>query len=218
LQPIFFLGLPIINFAFASQFSFFTIYSELRTRGGSAEDMSKVGRYTAIFSVVIYAACGILGILAYPTNTEGNIMLNFKPDITVDILLISMAVAILFGYPVVLFVMREMVDGLLFGKFEFSYIRFMVEAVVIIGITFTVAILLPSFTTIIGLFGSITKVAICQIFPALFYLCIGKRHWKVDKRKWAALFLIVVGGIAGIVSATVTIITYVKTPSNINLG
>jgi len=139
-------------------------------------------------------------------------MLNFKPDVTVDILLISMAIAVLFGYPVVLFIVREMIDSLLFSRFNFSYIRFAIEALVIIGVTYTFAVFVPEFTTMLGLFGSITKVAICQIFPALFYLCIGKTNWKRDKRKWAALFLIVVGGMAGIVSATVTIIAEIENP------
>jgi len=89
---------------------------------------------------------------------------------------------------------------------------------VIIGLSYTIAVLIPSFTAILGIFGSITKVAVCQVFPALFYLCIGKGHWKVDKRKWVALFLMIVGGIAGIVSAIVTIINYVKKTTSPNLG
>jgi len=214
----FFLALPIINFAFSSQISFFTIYYELRQRGGSSRDMSLVGRFTSIVSGVIYGACGLIGVLAYPTNTEGNIMLNFKPDVAIDILLVSMAIAVLFGYPVTLFVLRELIDGVLFPRFQFSYIRFGIEALVIIGLSYTIAVLIPSFTAILGIFGSITKVAVCQVFPALFYLCIGKGHWKVDKRKWVALFLMIVGGIAGIVSAIVTIINYVKKTTSPNLG
>jgi len=145
-------------------------------------------------------------------------MLNFKPDVAIDILLVSMAIAVLFGYPVTLFVLRELIDGVLFPRFQFSYIRFGIEALVIIGLSYTIAVLIPSFTAILGIFGSITKVAVCQVFPALFYLCIGKGHWKVDKRKWVALFLMIVGGIAGIVSAIVTIINYVKKTTSPNLG
>jgi len=178
--------------------------------------MSRVGWITAIFAIAMYGTCGLLGILAYPTNTAGNIMLNFKPDVTVDILLVSMSVAVLFGYPLILFVLRETVDSILFPNVAFSYIRFAIEAVLIIGITYTVGIFIPEFPTILGLFGSVTKVAICQVFPALFYLRLGKVHWKHDKRKWVAMFLMIVGGIAGVVSATVTIIDYI-TKKSVNI-
>jgi len=173
--------------------------------------MDRAGIFTAIFSGIIYGFCGLIGVLAYPTNTQENVMLNFEPDLTIDILLISMAIAVLFGYPVTSFVAREMIDGLLFPHSDqIPYIRFTIEAIVIIGVSFTIAVFVPSFTTILGLFGSLTKVAICQIFPALFYLRLGKGDWKIDRKKWGALFLMVAGGIIGMISTVVTIINYIN--------
>jgi len=176
--------------------------------------MTRVSYYTGIITFALYTTTGIIGILAFTDTVKQNIMLNYERDIAVNILLISMAAAILFGYPLTLYVLREIVDDLLFSSFTFSFIRFGIEAVIIIGASFTVAVLIPQFIQILGLFGSITKVFLGQVFPALFYLKIGKEPLKTSKKKWLALFILVVGGLLGVASAVVTIINFVRSQTS----
>jgi len=204
----FFLAVPVANFAFASQNSFYSLYAELKTRGGTPNDMTRVSFYTGFISTILYMTVAVIGILAFPDSVEGNIMLNFDRDIAVNILLISMSAAILFGYPLTLFVLREIIDDLLFSNFTFSYIRFAIEAIFIIGASYSVAVLIPSFIRVLGLFGSVTKVFMGQIFPSLFYLQVGRGTLRNNKRKWLALILLVVGGALGVASAVITFMNF----------
>jgi len=91
-----------------------------------------------------------------------------------------------------------------------QYLRFVLETIVVIGITVTIAIEIPSFLTILGLSGSLTKTLLCYVFPSLFYLMTGQTPIREDKAKWVAIFLIFAGIICGVISAVATVQYYLE--------
>ena len=73
-----------------------------------------------------------------------------------------------------------------------------------------IATLIPSFATILGLFGSLTNTAVGYILPSLFFLKVDTRPITESKRKWGALVLMTVGGGCGLISAVLIIKDYIE--------
>jgi len=130
--------------------------------------------------------------------------------VPMDILLVSMTIAVILGYPLTIFPCRESIDRLFFPGWDYSYPRLAVITLVVITLTYTIAALIPSFSTILGLSGAITKTAIGYVLPPLFYIMIKPSKLKEDKQKIAALVILIVGTSAGIASAVATIVNYVQ--------
>lgn len=137
-------------------------------------------------------------------------MINYGKGVPIDILLISMALSVVFGYPLMVFPCRDAIDNLFFPTRPKSYVRLAVESMLIITCTYAIAALIPSFSTILGLSGSITKTTIAYILPPLFYLSASKEPLKTDRLKWLSLILITLGSTAGALSAYITISDFVS--------
>lgn len=201
-----FVALPIIVFAFSSQLAIFPIYAEERAkRDVPRRFMEQVGRISVTACGVCYLVAGLFGQLTFPTSAAGNIMINYGKGLAIDVLLISMALSVVFGYPLMVFPCRDAIDNLLFPLREKSYIRLAVESMLIITLTYAIAALIPSFSTLLGLSGSITKTSIAYILPPLFYLRASKKPFQTDKLKWLSVILLTLGSTAGALSAYITI-------------
>jgi hypothetical protein len=100
---------------------------------------------------------------------------------------------------------REAIDGLLFPNRSASYVRLAVTTMIIITCTYAIATLIPSFSTILGLSGSITKTILAYVLPPLFYWRASKAPFKSDPLKWLSACLLILGSIAGALSAYITI-------------
>lgn len=159
-------------------------------------------------------------------SSTGNILNSYPHSLAVYILIFATAISIILSYPVILYPCRYSVDRLLFPSKEFSYPRFVIETIVLIllsigkyiytigsvFLTFLagIATLIPSFATILGLFGSLTNTAVGYILPSLFFLTADTRPIKESKRKWGALALMIIGGGCGLISAVLIIKDYVE--------
>jgi sodium-coupled neutral amino acid transporter 10 len=164
----FFLALPIFIFSYSSQSSFYPIYNNLIKQGGTILHMRSVVNSSIVITAFLYITCGGLGVIGYPKNTQGNIMLNLPRGAAVDVLLISMSISIILSFPVIIWPMRESVDQLyllmkrsclqedykdsketfFFSFCDSAYIHFVIETLILIGITVLISI--PSFATILG--------------------------------------------------------------------
>jgi len=94
-----------------------------------------------------------------------------------------------------------------------SYFRFLVETFLFIGISAIIAEVIPSFATILGLSGSLTKMIVCFLFPAIFYLLTSEKPFLSDPLKWGSVILLIFGSITGLISAVVTIMEYIQLQS-----
>jgi len=279
-----FVAFPIFVFAFSSQIALFSIYKDMREKGGTFSDVKLVVNWSIALTIVVYVVIPLLGVLAYPNSKKDNVMLDLPKGIPVDILLLTMALSIILSYPVFLFPMRDAMNDLIgsirrkccpnkgenenknedsddtkeetktsesdeakdeekgsedddktkgeekgsgdngaegedqtsssIGWCSRQYLRFVIETFIFIAITIAIGIGIPSFSTILGLSGSITKTLVCYIFPALFFLKSTRTPIKKDKWKISAVVFIVVGAIAGLVSAAATVMEYVEKQTN----
>eukprot|EP01122_Echinamoeba_exundans_P013915 TRINITY_DN6175_c0_g1_i1.p1 TRINITY_DN6175_c0_g1~~TRINITY_DN6175_c0_g1_i1.p1 ORF type:complete len:263 (+),score=12.48 TRINITY_DN6175_c0_g1_i1:706-1494(+) len=201
-----FVALPIMVFAFSSQLAVFPIYAEQRAqRGVGPSFMLTVGRVSVLICAVCYLWAGLFGQLTFPSSAAGNIMINYGRGVAIDILLVSMAASVVLGYPLMVFPCREAIDGLIFPRRSESYVRLAVTTMIIITCTYAIATLIPSFSTILGLSGSITKTILAYVLPPLFYWRASETPFKSDPLKWLSACLLVLGSLAGALSAYITI-------------
>lgn len=154
-------------------------------------------------------------------------MTNYGKGVAIDILLVSMAASVgasttparrcsdkptgsVLGYPLMVFPCRDAIDGLFFGSRKPNYVRTAVTTMLIITLTYAIAALIPKFSTILGLSGSITKTILAYILPPLFYWKASQAPFRQDPLKWLSLCLVVLGSLAGSVSAYITILDFVS--------
>jgi amino acid permease len=223
-----FIALPLFIFAYTCQSTLFPIYNDIKSGGGGHQHMFYVVNWTILITAIANGICGGLGVAGYPNDTKGNIMLNLPEGIATDILLTTMALSTVLSMPVIIWPMRDSMDQLLMGAWRRyknipppvidpdaepvpmtwkEYIRFVIETFLIFALTVPISIAVPSFATILGLTGSITKMIICYLFPAIFFLRLARKEYHV-LFTWAAWGLLILGLTTGIISTTVTVMDY----------
>jgi amino acid permease len=106
--------------------------------------MVKISIMAVLAGFLFYSIAGIFGILAYPLNILDNIMLSMGHSVAVDILLVSMVISVILGYPFTVFPCRQSIDQLLFPKREPHYLRTAIETLVIIVVSYCIAAFVSS--------------------------------------------------------------------------
>jgi hypothetical protein len=82
---------------------------------------------------------------------------------------------------------------------ELTYIRFVLQNVGIVAVAYGIAVALPVFSTLLGIFGAVTSTIIAYILPTFFYMRTSQRSFLNDRFSWVALALLILGGSAGLV-------------------
>lgn len=195
-----FFAMPLIVFSFSSQQALFPLYTEMQERNGTERHIKQVVSWSLGLTALCYIFSGTLGIFTYPTSVEGNVLNNLPKGIPLDILLITTAVSIILSFPVILWPARVSADRLFFLDRPYSYLRFVLEAVAILALALIIALAIPSFSTILGLFGSLTNTTIGYILPPLYYLKLEPTPWKESWTKKGAIALLVIGATCGLVA------------------
>jgi len=224
-----FIALPLFIFAYTCQSTLFPIYNDIKSGGGGHQHIFYVVNWTILITAITNGICGGVGVAGYPNDTKGNIMLNLPEGIATDILLTTMALSTVLSMPVIIWPMRDSMDQLLMGAWRKyknipppvidpevepmfiwkDYIRFVIETFIIFALTVPISITIPSFATILGLTGSITKMIICYLFPAIFFLRLARKDYHV-LFTWSAWCLLIIGFSTGIISTIVTVMEYQK--------
>eukprot|EP01126_Amoeba_proteus_P008746 TRINITY_DN1329_c0_g1_i6.p2 TRINITY_DN1329_c0_g1~~TRINITY_DN1329_c0_g1_i6.p2 ORF type:complete len:191 (+),score=14.59 TRINITY_DN1329_c0_g1_i6:1079-1651(+) len=154
--------------------------------------MNKVGLISMILSSVIYVTVGFFGYVTFPNTgpTSGNVLLSLDDSAISTVIRAIFTVAIMFHYPVVHFSFRQVIEKVLFKNYEFSWIRHTIQTIIVLSLTLSVALVLPSLTAVFGITGSLAAFPICYILPAIAYIKLVildshpvtirllKEHWK----------------------------------------
>jgi amino acid permease len=161
---------------------------------------------------LLYMLSATLGYLADPTTTAGSLLDMYPDSAGIDALRILMAISVILSFPIILFPTRENVDKLMFSGLKscfahrpLSNSRFYIQNIILCWIAYCITVAIPSFRTILNLWGSFTGTFLAYIFPPVFYLKSSSVQFKADKKAWGALFLLVVGGLSGFVSLGLTL-------------
>eukprot|EP01123_Difflugia_compressa_P009315 TRINITY_DN304_c2_g1_i1.p1 TRINITY_DN304_c2_g1~~TRINITY_DN304_c2_g1_i1.p1 ORF type:complete len:398 (+),score=37.24 TRINITY_DN304_c2_g1_i1:79-1194(+) len=232
----FFAALPIVNFAFTFHPSIPHVWDELHD--SSPKNINFISFFSVLFCSVFYLTLGIFGYLYNGLQTPGNILMAYNNDKLFDALKFGYSLVIIFSYPVLNYATRNGIDNIIFRKQPAPLIRYFLESLIIVGITFTIAILLPDLEFVFGFMGATFGQLVIFINPALFYLrlyqnedvsikaerggyevysredTITKISWKntCTPRKFPAVLLIIFGLVCGTVSVIVSINKLINSP------
>jgi len=159
----------------------------------------------------LYMLCAILGYLSFPTSSSGNLLDMYPYSTGVDSLRIVIALSIILSFPIFLLPMRENFDRLVFNTSKSCFaarpltnVRFYIENIFLCWIAYGITVAIPQFRTLLNLFGAFTGTFHSFIFPAAFYLKTSRSSFCRNKKAWAALFMLIVGGLSGFVSLMIS--------------
>src|SRR4051812_44201348 len=120
-----------------------------------------------------------------------------------------MAISIILSYPVIVFPCRFSIDALIFPDRPLSSRRFILQNVSVVVAAFLVAVAIPSFATVLGIFGAVTSTIIGYVLPSIFYLKLSDFPFRHDRKKWLAAGLLFLGTLGGLVSFILILVNYV---------
>eukprot|EP00824_Muranothrix_gubernata_P026824 TRINITY_DN971_c0_g1_i3.p2 TRINITY_DN971_c0_g1~~TRINITY_DN971_c0_g1_i3.p2 ORF type:complete len:368 (+),score=40.50 TRINITY_DN971_c0_g1_i3:345-1448(+) len=150
--------------------------------------MSRPADYPFILDVsmfitgVLYVGLALLGYARYGNRTESIITLNLPEDIPTMIMIILMAIAMFFTFPVQLFPVSEMVDEWLHLKRGTSslVIKRRLVRLVLVLICLGFAMGVPDFGLFLALIGGFSNSLVQFVFPSLMYLRLyrGSLRWQ----------------------------------------
>jgi len=121
----------------------------------------------------IYALIGVVGYLSFFDTLKENILNNYISsnfDIGILIAQIGIGFTVIFSFPLQCFACRNSLNLIFFNGKEFSMIRHVFWAIVIIIITFIVGTLVPKIGVVFGFVGASAGMAVMSIIPSLIYL------------------------------------------------
>jgi len=168
----FFVSLPILNFAFTFHPSIPPVWQELND--SSKYNINLISMISVVICAIFYATLGIFGYLYHYNETPDNILLAYEDDVLFVGLKLGYSLVIIFSYPVINFATRMGIDSLLFKKSEHMAPtwRLILEAFIIVCITYGIAMGIPSIDIVFGLLGSTIGQLVIFINPAIFYLVL----------------------------------------------
>jgi vesicular inhibitory amino acid transporter len=208
------IAIGIIVFGYSGHSVFPGIEGSMR----EPKQFNKVS-YTS-FSIVTFCkfVVGLFGCLLYGAATQPLITLNLNQDAKNAVLSIVAAVLVVinvyFSYPLNMFVATETLDILVLPKLPMCakgrrcHIAWMLTSrSVLVFITFGIAIAIPNFGLLMGIFGSVLGACISFIFPCVFHLRLKWKDlkWYTITSEIAVITFGVVAGILGLVYSSIAL-------------
>ncbi|CAL8279003.1 unnamed protein product, partial [Gadus morhua 'NCC'] len=205
---------PILAFAFVCHPEVLPIYSELKNR--SRKQMQMVSNMSIAAMLVMYFLSALFGYLTFYENVEAELLHTFTRVYTSDTLLLLVRVAVLTAVtltvPIVLFPIRSSINTLLFSGRDFSWIRHLIIAAVILLFNNLLVIFVPTIRDIFGFIGSSAATMLIFILPAAFYLRLVKSVPMRSPQKIGAFIFLVVGVVFMIGSLSLIVMDWIHNP------
>lgn len=126
---------------------------------------------SVIICAVAYLTIGIFGYLTFLDETTDNILVNFGKDTLMDIVKLDYLIIIIFSYPMLSLPFRKTFSALVFKTPE-QWWRRAIIVLWLVGLTYILAVAIPSISFIFGIIGSTAGQLVIAIYPALFYILL----------------------------------------------
>ena len=120
---------------------------------------------------IAYLLIGIFGYLRFLDETTDNILTNFEKDTLMDIIKLDYLIIVIFSYPMMSLPFRKVFSLILFKTPE-KWWRRAIIVLWLVGLTYILAISIPSISFVFGIIGATAGQLIISIYPALFYILI----------------------------------------------
>ncbi|XP_058780464.1 amino acid transporter AVT6E [Vicia villosa] len=203
--------IPIMTNAYVCHFNVQPIYNELE--GRSPQKMNRVGRFTTILCILVYAATALSGYLLFGDDTESDVLTNFDKDLGIRfssalnyIVRVGYILHLILVFPVIHFSLRQTVDTLVFEgspPLTESKKRSLGLTLVLLILIYIGCTMIPNIWTAFKFTGATTAVSLGFIFPPLVAIRLSHKgdlsHVEMIL-SWLMLVLAVTVSIVGVVS------------------
>ncbi|XP_068014053.1 sodium-coupled neutral amino acid transporter 3 [Melanerpes formicivorus] len=166
--------IPIMAFAFVCHPEVLPIYTELKDP--SKKKMQCISNISIMVMYLMYFLAALFGYLTFYGRVESELLHTYNKVDPFDVLILCVRVAVLTAVtltvPIVLFPVRRAIQQMLFQGKDFSWIRHITIAVVLLTFINLLVIFAPSILGIFGLIGATSAPCLIFIFPAIFYIRI----------------------------------------------
>ncbi|XP_040445685.1 sodium-coupled neutral amino acid transporter 3 isoform X3 [Falco naumanni] len=166
--------IPIMAFAFVCHPEVLPIYTELKDP--SKKKMQCISNISIMVMYLMYFLAALFGYLTFYGQVESELLHTYNKVDPFDVLILCVRVAVLTAVtltvPIVLFPVRRAIQQMLFQGKDFSWIRHVTIAVVLLTFINLLVIFAPSILGIFGMIGATSAPCLIFIFPAIFYIRI----------------------------------------------
>ncbi|NXV43341.1 S38A3 protein, partial [Uria aalge] len=166
--------IPIMAFAFVCHPEVLPIYTELKDP--SKKKMQCISNISIMVMYLMYFLAALFGYLTFYGRVESELLHTYNKVDPFDVLILCVRVAVLTAVtltvPIVLFPVRRAIQQMLFQGKDFSWIRHVTIAVVLLTFINLLVIFAPSILGIFGMIGATSAPCLIFIFPAIFYIRI----------------------------------------------
>ncbi len=165
-----FRAVPIVTLAYTCQMNLFSLLYGLQKPTRSR--IRKVLFSSLTVCLLAYTAVGLFGYLTFFTSTQGNVLLNYDTDdVFVMVGRVGVAIVIICSFPLLAHPCLDTVDDLVFPnrRHVFSYRRRLGALIVVVGLAYTIAMLVDDVSVVLGIAGATGSTSISFVLPALFY-------------------------------------------------
>jgi sodium-coupled neutral amino acid transporter 11 len=199
-----FMAFPVVFFSFASHINYLSMYEEMKNR--SRKSMARITNLSTALTAVLYLTMSICGYLLFIDDTEGNVLNGFdKREKLIIGAKVAITLVVVTSFPLVHFSARQSIDSLLFDR-PFSWIRFILEAVVICIPVYGISVLIPDLADLVGFTGATIGTLIQFVIPALFFLFARKeKRWKI-----VAIICMLFSACIGVIGTVSVIMDFVR--------
>ncbi|KAM4652491.1 sodium-coupled neutral amino acid transporter 3 [Discoglossus pictus] len=166
--------IPIMAFAFVCHPEVLPIYTELKDP--SKKKMQRVSNISIVVMYCMYFLAALFGYLTFYEHVDSELLHTYSYVDPFDVLILCVRVAVLTAVtltvPIVLFPVRRAIQHMLFQKKEFSWVRHVLIAAVLLTLINLLVIFAPTILGIFGVIGATSAPCLIFIFPAVFYIRI----------------------------------------------
>ncbi|KAG8128354.1 hypothetical protein E2320_015201 [Naja naja] len=166
--------IPIMAFAFVCHPEVLPIYTELKNP--TKKKMQCISNISITVMYVMYFLAALFGYLTFYGQVESELLHTYSRVDALDVLILCVRVAVLIAVtltvPIVLFPVRRAIQQMLFPEKDFSWIRHIIIAFLLLTSINLLVIFAPSILGIFGLIGATSAPCLIFIFPAIFYIRI----------------------------------------------
>ncbi|ETE66704.1 Sodium-coupled neutral amino acid transporter 3, partial [Ophiophagus hannah] len=164
--------IPIMAFAFVCHPEVLPIYTELKNP--TKKKMQCISNISITVMYVMYFLAALFGYLTFYGQVESELLHTYSRVDSLDVLILCVRVAVLIAVtltvPIVLFPVRRAIQQMLFPEKDFSWIRHIIIAFLLLTSINLLVIFAPSILGIFGLIGMRGKargpvVRACLVFP-----------------------------------------------------
>uniref|UniRef100_A0A8C6Z9J3 Solute carrier family 38 member 3 n=1 Tax=Nothoprocta perdicaria TaxID=30464 RepID=A0A8C6Z9J3_NOTPE len=147
--------IPIMAFAFVCHPEVLPIYTELKNP--SKKKMQCISNISIMVMYLMYFLAALFGYLTFYGRVESELLHTYNKVDPFDVLILCVRVAVLTAVtltvPIVLFPVRRAIQQMLFQGKDFSWVRHIIIAVILLTFINLLVIFAPSILGIFGLIG-----------------------------------------------------------------